>query len=92
MCRYAAKWKSVGNILPRLVLVAELAGYFPSGVLWHWLRFYMEPLQALVHGLPGWACNLDDGSPPSSRGGSHGLRQGLSSSTEPLGKLLIIIA
>lgn len=56
------------------------------------LHIYMESLWLVVHGFPGWTCNLDDGALPSSRGRPHGLCQGLSSSTEPLGSLLMIIA
>ncbi|KAG2044839.1 hypothetical protein BDR03DRAFT_937347 [Suillus americanus] len=86
LCRHAAKWKPVGNILLSLVLVAVLAkgyGCLRLGVLWNWLRFYtfIWSLCGWSRGLPGWTCNLDDGAPLSSQGRPHDLRQGLSSST-----------
>lgn len=59
----------------------------------------MELVEILYEALAGagsWFAglthNLDDGVPPLPRCRSHGLRQGLSSSTEPLGKLLMMIA
>lgn len=40
VCMHAAKWKPVGSILPRLVLVAELVKDYGCLPLWNGLRIY----------------------------------------------------